>query len=74
MKEQIKHLAVQAGLVSNQDDTENWHEYINDVRKFGELLILECVRHINEDYQRDYLTNWREDLSKSIKYHFGVNE
>jgi hypothetical protein len=41
-------------------------------QKFAELIVRECVRHFNEDYQRDFDTLWREDLSKSIKQHFGV--
>jgi hypothetical protein len=44
------------------------------VDKFAELIVRECVRHFNEDYQRDFDTNWREDLSKSINQHFGVEE
>jgi hypothetical protein len=34
--------------------------------------VQECVRYFNEDYQRDFDTLWREDLSKRIKQHFGV--
>jgi len=45
-----------------------------NLEKFSELIVLECVRYLNEDYQRDFDTLWREDLSKSIKYHFGVKE
>ena len=43
-------------------------------QKLAELIVRECVRHFNEDYQRDFDTLWREDLSKSIKQHFGVKE
>ena len=42
------------------------------LNRFAELIVRECVRHFNEDYQRDFDTLWREDLSKSIKDHFGV--
>ena len=42
--------------------------------KFAELIVQECVRYFNEDYQRDFDTLWREDLSKGIKNHFGVEE
>jgi len=45
-----------------------------DTQKFAELIVKECVRHFTEDYQRDFDTLWREDLSKSIKEHFGVEE
>jgi hypothetical protein len=43
-----------------------------DKEKFAELIVRECVRYFNEDYQRDFDTLWREDLSKGIKKHFGV--
>jgi hypothetical protein len=45
-----------------------------DPVKFAELIVRECVRYFNEDYQRDFDTLWREDLTKSIKEHFGVEE
>jgi hypothetical protein len=44
------------------------------LQKFAELIVRECVRYFNEDYQRDFDTLWREDLSKGIKKHFGVEE
>jgi hypothetical protein len=43
-------------------------------QKFAELIVKECVRYFNEDYQRDFDTLWREDLTKGIKEHFGVKE
>jgi hypothetical protein len=36
------------------------------------LIVRECVRYFNEDYERDFDSLWREDLSKGIKEHFGV--
>ena len=58
------------------DRLKDWYD-IGPVQKatlelFAELIVQECVRHFNEDYQRDFDTLWREDLSKSIKQHFGV--
>jgi hypothetical protein len=41
-------------------------------KKFANLIVEECVRFLKEDYQRDFDTLWREDLSKGIKEHFGV--
>ena len=59
----------------------DWEQYPNAVpdgeriqQKFAEVIVKECVRHFNEDYQRDFDTLWREDLSKSIKQHFGIEE
>jgi len=49
-----------------------WTE--QDKQEFAELIVKECVRYFNEDYQRDFDTLWREDLSKGIKNHFGVKE
>lgn len=45
-----------------------------DVEMFAELIVRECARYFNEDYQRDFDTLWREDLTKGIKEHFGVAE
>jgi hypothetical protein len=44
------------------------------IEQFAELIVRECVRYFNEDYQRDFDTLWREDLSKGIKEYFGVEE
>ena len=79
MNERIKLLAEQAKIEFTYDPTETpmrafaecWED---DLEKFAELIVRECVRHFNEDYQRDFDTLWREDLSKSIKEHFGVEE
>ena len=49
------------------------HGYtFEQMREFAELIVQECVRYLNEDYQRDFDSLWREDLSKGIKKHFGV--
>ena len=42
------------------------------IEEFAQLIIKECVRYFNEDYQRDFDSLWREDLSNGIKKHFGV--
>jgi hypothetical protein len=50
------------------------HGYtFEQMREFGEQIVQECIRYFNEDYQRDFDTLWREDLTKGIKEHFGVN-
>ena len=38
MNEQLKELAEQAGLITNQDTEENNQEYINDLERFAELV------------------------------------
>ena len=79
MNERIRELAEQAGLEFDDDESLEFGKQIyyvtkEDMEKFAELIVRECVRHFNEDYQRDFDTLWREDLSKSIKEHFGVEE
>lgn len=76
MNERIKQLLGQA---YDEAVPETWttlsSEQLDRIYdKFAELIVRECVRHFNEDYQRDFDTLWREDLSKSIKEHFGVEE
>ena len=74
MNERIRELAEQAGF------KVNWqHEDVQAIKmarfeKFAELMVKECIRYFNEDYQRDFDTLWREDLTKGIKEHFGVKE
>jgi hypothetical protein len=73
MNERIKLLAEEAvdAVQSRPNGTCEMAKYN---QKFAELIIEECIRYFNEDYQRDFGTLWREDLSKSIKQHFGVEE
>ena len=67
--EMIRELTKQAGLEYDFNPML-WLKY----EKFAELIVRECVRYFNEDYQRDFDTLWREDLTKGIKEHFGVEE
>jgi hypothetical protein len=68
-KELINQLVQQVG-------TDTSGKWINTDRmdQFAELIIKECVRYFNEDYQRDFDTLWREDLTKGMKEHFGVEK
>jgi hypothetical protein len=72
MNERIQELLIEAhrqtkgGIYSGHP--AEWSE------KFAELIVKECVRYFNEDYQRDFDVKWREDLSIGIKNHFGVEE
>lgn len=78
MNERIRELAEQAGLLYPQFgptvDTRHQRKKRENIEKFAELIVRECIRHFNEDYQRDFDTLWREDLTNSIKKHFGVDE
>ena len=80
MNERIRELAEQSGLKyynwitneSNINDDTFKYPRLEDYEKFAELIVQECLRYFNEDYQRDFDSLWREDLSKGIKEHFGV--
>ena len=74
MNERIKDMLEQPVF----DRLRDWYN-IGPVQRatleeFAELIVKECVRYFNEDYHRDFDTLWREDLSKGIKQHFGVEE
>ncbi len=71
MNERINQLANEAGLQPFEDCGP---KYVYKMEKFAELIVKECVRYFNEDYQRNFSVLWREDLSKGIKQHFGVGE
>jgi hypothetical protein len=68
----IKEFARQSGFKVNWQHEDVQAIKMAQYREFAEKIVNECVRHFDEDYQRDFDTNWREDLSKSIKQHFGV--
>jgi len=67
MNERIRELMFQAMI-----ETGRMESVEATYQKFAELIVRECIRHFNEDYQRDFDTLWREDLTNSIKNHFGV--
>lgn len=76
MNERIKELSAKAlDIAIPETYTEiNLRQFQKFRDTFAELIVKECVRHFNEDYQRDFDTLWREDLSKSIREHFGIEE
>ena len=90
MNERIRELALQAGLITDQDDRENWQEYINDVEKFAELIVRECMKEsmdeIVDDAEiaqekdpliREYLNGNNQGIVDAVvrfRNHFGVKE
>lgn len=69
MNRRIRELAEQAGLITEQDDRENWQEYINDVGEFAELLIRKCAKIA--DVADENKCEW---IGGNILTHFGVKE
>ena len=75
MNERIRELAKQTGYIWHASGDPQIYEFTPEkLEKFAELIVKECIRYFNEDYQRDFDTLWREDLTKGIKEHFGVKE
>ena len=72
MNKRIQELAEEAW--SNLDNDPQMIFSSADVKRFAELIVQECVRHFNEDYKRDFMVSWREDLSNSILNNFGIKE
>ena len=68
MNERIRELWAQC-VIKHTKTPMNWQPVADD---FAELIVRECVRYFNEDYQRDFNTLWREDLTIGILEHFGV--
>lgn len=72
MNERLEDLLYQAGLTA-QGSWDSMDPYDQKaIERFAELIVRECVRYFNEDYERDFDSLWREDLSRGIKQHFGV--
>jgi len=65
MNEKIKQLALETGLITPQDDEENWQEYITDVEKFAIRLIKECVVFLKDTLDDHF-------AAEQLEEHFGV--
>lgn len=74
MNERIKQLAEQNGFIHEWQSPGEQRDILKNLERFAELVVKECVKYFNEDYQRDFDTLWREDLTKGIKEHFGVEQ
>jgi hypothetical protein len=78
VNQRIKSFAEQVGFTTHPstDVIKNNHfgGYMdgNQFDEFAKLVVLECIRYFNEDYQRDFDVLWRQDLSDGIKAHFGI--
>lgn len=76
MNERIKQLIMEAVNFRLDPDSDAYEAQIcpEDLEYLAELIVRECVRYFNEEYERDFATSWREDLSKGMKEHFGVKK
>ena len=73
MNQRIKELAEQAGITLSQKDySYYWVESAEDIEKFAELIVKECMDLVAS---RPYVDdgNWSHP-SMMIKQHFGVEE
>jgi len=70
MNKQIRECWLKA---AREDSDDKWDTQEEFIERFARLIVGECVRYFNEDYQRDFDALWREDLTKGIKEHFGVD-
>jgi chloramphenicol O-acetyltransferase len=66
MNERIKTLAEQAGIsLSQKDFSYYWVESAEDIEKFAELIVRECVKIADNHYDT-------KSAIHDIKEHFGV--
>ena len=85
MNERIKELAEQAGISWSQKDySYYWVESAEDIEKFAELIVWECLAH-GKLTQSQTVVNGSEEYNagremgievfmNQIKEHFGVEE
>jgi hypothetical protein len=72
MNDQIRKLAIDAGLINYIDNETPRHYFVDasaeiqDVEKFAELIVKECVEFVEQDQGSG------EVLSNRLKKHFGV--
>lgn len=82
MNEQIKELAKQAGFISWED--ESWKpldqmfdwscNYDNELQKFAELIVRECIEEIRGEVQHWYDLEVDDEMLEQVKNHFGIEE
>ena len=69
MNQRIKELAEQAGITLSQKDySYYWVESAEDIEKFAELIVQECVNVLHDNEL------WNRHISHALKEHFGVEE
>ena len=79
MNERIKELAEQAGITLSQKDfSYYWVESAEDIGKFAELIVRECVG-VADDYVKDCTCDEhinckhpQSAIGRKIREHFGV--
>jgi len=74
MNHQIRILAEQCGFKSNPDIYDRNQSF--DIPKFAELIILECIEHLESNVIVPNLEHSRTKTKciRSIKEHFGLEE
>ena len=71
MNERIRKLAEQAGIsLSQKDFSYYWVESAEDIEKFAELIVKECI----ELNKQELAFNAFERMLNRYKGHFGVEE
>ena len=76
MNERIKELAEQAGIsLSQKDYSYYWVESAEDIEKFAELIVKECI-DIAQDRANfpGFPPNDVNHIIDEIREHFGVDE
>jgi len=70
MNERIKQLAEQAGFNLHNDPIDG-HDNIHEIKKFAELIIIECVR---EFVRKQPVSVNVSNRARHVFKHFGVEE
>ena len=83
MNERIKQLAVEAGLLPREIgpvvETRHMKKKEQDIEKFAELIVQECMTICKEHPSRIVSNNWvadavAPDIVSQFEEHFGVEE
>jgi hypothetical protein len=76
MNERIRQLAEQAGIsLSQKDFSYYWVESAEDIEKFAELIVGECIRVPYDMWDKAELNaDIAVKIEHRIKEHFGVEE
>jgi len=79
MNERIKKLGIQAGLMTGEKEqlflcrpTAQFDEYSPELEKFAKLIVLECIKMIENEAAQYAAPTWAVELVNDMHERFGL--
>jgi len=79
MNKQLIELGIQAGLMTGEKEQlffcrpiTQFDEYSPEIEKFAELIVLECIKMVENEAAQYAQPTWAVELVNDIKENFGL--